>query len=266
MPLFKINNLNYEIDNKVFFKDFNLEINKGEYISIIGPNGSGKTLLMKIICAIIPTFDICILDDISLNKENVLKYITKIGIVTNDLYNPFLFKKVKDELKYPLNNLGYNEYQINKEINKITEFFEIGELLSKNIDELTESEKSKLLIILALIHKPKLLVLDDAFNNMNKKNKEFMLKKIKQLNEEGLTILNITSKLDTVYNSDKVYIMDKYKLIDDGDVLEIFNKSSLTKLGLELPYVVDLSLKLKSYGLLDKIYFDNNELENDLWD
>ena len=93
MPLFKIDNLNYQINDKIFFKDFNLEVESGEYVSIIAPNKSGKSMLTKIICAIIPTTDICILDDILLNRDNVLKYITKIGIVTNDINKPLYLKK-----------------------------------------------------------------------------------------------------------------------------------------------------------------------------
>ena len=266
MPLFKINNLNYEKNDRIFFKDLNLEIEEGEYVSIIAPNKSGKSMLTKIICAIYPTTDYCILNNILLNKENVLKYIINLGIVTNDIKNPFLLKKVKDELKYSLENLGYNDYKISKIISKTSKFFEIEDLLNKNIDDLTKSEKSKLLIILALIHDPKLLVLDDAFNDMDKNTKLFMLKKLEYLNESGLTILNITSKLDTIYNSDKVYVMDKFKIIDEASLDEILKKDSyLTKIGLEIPYIVDLSLKLMSYEIIDKIYFSIDELENTLW-
>jgi len=266
MPLFKIDNLNYQVEDKIFFKDFNLEIENGEYISIIAPNKSGKSILTKIICAIIPTTDFCILDDILLNKENVLKYITKIGIVTNDINNPFIFKKVKDELKYPLTNLGYSDYQINKTISKTCDFFNINDLLNKNIEDLTKSDKSKLLIVLALIHNPKLLVLDDAFNSMNRETRVFMLNKLKELNSNGLTILNITSNLNTIYDSSKVYVMNKYKLVNEGEVDEILKgDSKLLKMGIEIPYIVDLSLKLISYGLIDKIYFSYDKLESALW-
>ena len=87
MPLLSINKLNYKIGDKKTFNDFNFDIDYNSFISIIAPNQSGKTLLTKLLCAIIPTFDMCYLDGISLNKENVLYYIKKIGIVTNDFGN-----------------------------------------------------------------------------------------------------------------------------------------------------------------------------------
>lgn len=264
--IFSINNLNYSIDDRVLFNNFNLEIEKGSWTSIIAPNKSGKTILTKLICAVIPTYDVFELDSIILNKENVLNYITKIGIVSNDFNNLFLCKKVKDELKMPLKNLGYSNYKINKKIEKISKFFQIGNLLNLNINSLEDSLKNKLLIIISLIHNPNLLVLDDAFNNMNQSDQNFMLKKLKELTYDGLTILNITSNLETIYESNKVYIMDKFEIKKSGSVKEIFcDDSYLNKIGLKIPFIVDLSLKLNLYKLVDNIYFNIDELEENLW-
>lgn len=267
MPsILSISKLTYSLEDKIFFKDFCLEIEKGKITSIIAPNKSGKTMLTKILCAIFPTDNVCILDGISLNKNNVLEYITKIGVVTNDFNYPFLFKKVKEELAYPLLNLGYKEHKINKRINKMTKFFEMDSLINKNIDSLTESEKRKLYILVSLIHEPKFLVLDDAFLKFDHEEQELLLKKLKELNKEGLTILNITSKLDTIYESDKVYVLNHFQIEKEGSVLEILKQDSyLKEIGLSIPFVVDLSLKLKFYNLLDRIYFHLEDLEEDLW-
>ena len=265
MALFNIKDLNYPEKEKLF-KHFNLEIEEGDYISLVGPNGCGKTLLTKIISAIIPTYDYCQLDGISLNKENVFKYMKEIGIVSNEFNNLFIYKKVKDELKYPLLNLGMSESNINKSIEKYTSFFEVEDILSKDIKELDLNLKSIFIIILSLIHNPKLLVLDDAFNDMDSKTMNFVLKKLKILNDEGLTILNITSKLDTIYNSNKIMTMNNFKIDKSFKLDEFFKEDSyIKKMGLEIPLVVDLSLKLISYGLLDKIYYDLLELEKNLW-
>ena len=264
--LLEIKNLDYQINDIFFFKDFNLKINTGEYISIIAPNKSGKTMLTKLLCAIYPTFNKIILDDILLNKENVLKYITKIGIVSNELNQDFLFNTLKEELKYPLNNLGLRDIKVNKRIKEIISFFEVENILNNNIKTMSNSQKSMLLIIISLIHNPKLLVLDDAFNNMNYDDKVFMLMKLKELNEKGLTILNITSKLDTIYDSNKVLLMEKFQITKEGTLEEMFqNASYLDKIGLQIPPIIDLSLKLKNYKLIKKIYFDNEELEKELW-
>ena len=263
--IFSIKNLVFSYENTSMFNDFNLEIEEGKFISIIASNQAGKTTLTKLLCAIIPTNDKFILDGISLNKGNVLNYLTKIGLVFNDT-NFFLTKRVRDELAYPLLNLNMKDHKINQRIDEITDFFDISNLLGKKIIDLTYSEKKKLLIIISLIHNPKFLVLDDAFLGMNEKDKIFMLTKLKELNNKGLTILNITSQLDTIYESDMVYVLNNYQLEKEGSPIEILEQDSyLNKLGLTIPFIVETSLKLKFYNLIDKIYFDIKSLEEDLW-
>ena len=263
--LFTINNLNYKTNERVFFKDFSLKVKNGEYVSIISPNKGGKTLLLKLISAIIPTNNIFKIDNFFLNKSNIDNYLLRIGIVSNDL-NSFVNKKVKDELILSLINLGYNDYKINKKLTKISEFFEITNLLNKNINTLDKNTKAKLKIIISLMHEPKLLVLDDAFNDMDQNTKTFMLKKLNILNQDNLTILNITSKIDTIYDSTKIYVLNNFCLEKVGDFQKIINDDTyLRKIGLDIPFVIDLSIKLKFYNLIDNIYFDLEELEEKLW-
>ena len=262
MAILSINNLTY----KDYFKDFNLNIEEKSFTSIIGSNGSGKTMLTKLICAIIPTTNMCILDGIYLNKEKVLKYIKRIGIATNDFKSPFLFQKVKDELFYPLSNLGYSDNKIEKIVNKQAKYFNIENLLDKNTYDLTESEKSKLLVVLALIHNPKVLVLDDIFNDMNNKEEKEILDKLLELNKHGLTILNITSKLSSTYKSDKIFILNNFKIEKETSFKELIKDTKyLEKLGLDIPMELELSSQLYSCNVIDHIYLDIEKLGDKLW-
>lgn len=263
---FEIRDLNFSYSNKKLFNNFKLTIKKGKFISIIGSNNTGKTTLVKILCAIIPTNDLCSLEGIRLNKESVLEYITKIGIVFNELNNQFLFSKVKDELAFPLSNLGYSESKINKLIEKMGTFFEIKDILNKKICHLDVSTKKKLLIVLALIHSPSLLILDDAFMYMTDEDQTFMLQKLKELNTSGLTILNVTSKLDTIYDSDMVHVLKNGKINHSKTVKEILEDEELLRNNcFEVPFVIDLSSKLKKDEVIDKIYFNLNDLVGALW-
>ena len=260
--ILSINNLSY----KDFFKDLNLYIENKFFTSILGPNGSGKTMLTKLICAIIPTTDKCILDGISLNKEKVLKYIKKIGIATNDFKSPFLFQKVKDELFYPLSNLGYSDNKIESIVNKKIKYFNMENLLDKNTYDLTETEKSKLLIVLALIHNPMILVLDDIFNDMNSKEEQEMIDKLLELRKHGLTILNITSKLSTTIKSDKIYVLNNYKIEKETNFNELVKDIKyIEKMGINIPIELELSSKLTSCNIIDDICIDIEELGDKLW-
>lgn len=260
--ILSINNLSY----KNLFKDLNLNIEEKSFTSIIGPNQSGKTMLTKLICAIIPTTDKCVLDGISLNKDKVLKYITKIGIATNDFKSPFLFQKVKDELFYPLSNLGYSDNKIERIVNKQIKYFNMEDLIDKNTYDLTDGEKCKLLIALALIHNPKVLVLDDIFNDMNHKEEKYMLDKLFELKRKGLTILNITSKISSTVKSDKIFILNNYKIDKEISFKKIVdNVDYLEKMGLSLPFAIDLSSKLFNCNIIDNIYYNIQEVEDKLW-
>ena len=263
MTILKIDSLNYSRDDTIIFSNINLNVFKKDYISIIGLNKSGKTTLTKLLCAIIPTDNIFSINDISLNKQTVLDYIEHIGV--NSL-NIFLTKKVKDELILPLKNLGYNDLKINKTINNLTTFFEIDHLLTKNIDELTKDEATYLQIIIALVHDPEILILDDAISSLPLQLKEKILLKLKQLNKQGLTIINITSDLETIYDSNKIFLLNNKSIEELGDVEQVFQEDNyLRKLGFNIPFIIDLSIKLKFYGLLDKIYYNLEALEENLW-
>ena len=102
--LLTINNLTLKINDKIFFEDFKLKVLKGSFTSILGVNGSGKTLLAKSIVGIYKIEGDIELANIRLDGANLLKYITNLGIVSNDFNQNFLFKKVKDELAYPIQN------------------------------------------------------------------------------------------------------------------------------------------------------------------
>ncbi len=256
MAYFSIKNLNYKN-----FENFNFEINQGDFVSIIAPNHSGKTMLTKIILGIYPTSDICILDKTKLNEKEVLNYIKKIGVATNEFNQEFLFKKVKDELAYPLLNLGYPEHKINKQITKISKYFKIEKILNKDINTLNSSTKKKLLIILALIHDPKLLILDSILDELNKNDLEFMLNKLEGLNKQKLTIINFTNNLETISKSNTLYTLDNFKL----DNIKELDYNTLKEKGIIIPFPVELSMKLKYFKKLDKIYFNLDELKGALW-
>ncbi len=248
--MLSINNLNY----KNLYNDFNLEIPKNNFITILGTNRSGKTILTKIISGIIPTTDTCILDNISLNKNTVLTYLTKLGVVSNDFNQEFLFKKVKEELAYPLLNLGYPEAKLNKRIKDISKYFEIEDLLNKNIEDLSISKRKLLLIIISIIHEPRLVVLDDAFLEMNKSDKYFMINKLNNLKKKGLTILNLTSDIETTITSDKIYILDNFNLED-------YKEDSRFKES----FIIQLSNKLKELEVTSQTYFNMEDLVGALW-
>lgn len=260
--ILEIKNLNY-----YDFKNFNLQLKKNKYYTIIGPSNSGKTTLSRIICGIIPTNNICICNNQKLNKENVNKYIVNIGLVETVNKNSFLFSTVHEELTYSLTNLNYPKNKIKKRIEEVLNNLNILNIYYKNINELDLNEKQMLLFAIALLHKPSLLIIDDAFILLNKNYQKNILSYLYELQKNhGLSIIHFTNNFDLFNNIDYLYVLDNFKIKKQGLLNDLLEDDKLFyEKGIEVPFIVDLSNKLKLYGLVDKIHFNMEELVNTIW-
>lgn len=253
-----INGLNYNL-----FKKFYLNIDNSNFISIIGSNNSGKTTLFKIISGIIPTNNVVNYNGVDLNRNNVNNYIKQLGLVFNVNKDSFLFDKVYDEMVYPLKNLGYSDFYIKRQISKVLNLFSL-DIKDKRINELSKLEKQKLLFCISLLHNPKLLLIDDVFNYMNEDESRKIISILKKIKK--LTIINFSSNLNNCDISDYIYVLDKGEIIIEGKYYNILDEiKKLKNIGIEIPFVINLSSKLKEVGLSNKDYFKLEDLVNDVW-
>jgi len=258
----RIKNLNY-----LDFHEFNLDIEKNSYTTIVGSNKSGKTTLLKIISGIIKTDDVCECNGVILNKNNVFNYIKNIGVVFGVNKNSFIYETVKEELMYPLINLGYPKMIIERKIKRLLSDLRMESLYNKKISSLNNSMKQLLLFVIALLHGPKVLLIDDAFLLLNDTHKKPIFNYLISLKKKNsLTIVHFTSDLNNVINSDCLYLLENFKIKVSGKPLELLCDDQIFyQSNLEVPFMVDLSTKLKMYGLIDNLYLDMEELVDKIW-
>lgn len=265
--ILEINNLNYKYGKTTVFKDFCLSVEEGSYIGVAGSNASGKTTLIKLISGILPSCDSIMVGYSYVNSNRIHDHSRDFGVVFGQNLNCFLFDDVYKEMAFPLENLNLDVSEIEKTILDTASSFKISKLLDKKIIDLTNSEKQQLLIAIATLHKPKILLLDSAFTMMDRKTKkqikEALINYKKRFN---ITIIETTSNLEDVVDCDYLYVIGNGGILIEGKPLVVFREDSLlTRIGLSLPFMVDLSLKLEFYELLDHIETDVYRMVDDLW-
>lgn len=256
MSIIKINNLNFNYDNKILFNNLNLEIKENTWNSLIGNNGSGKTTLLKLILGLIESKGITI-DNIELNTENKYEIRKKIGCVFEIPDNNLICETVKEELSFPLNNIGLNEQEVETRIDNITKLFNFKKKES-DINSLNLDEKQTLSVMSALITNPKIIILDEAFTYMSKSQSIKILNILKNLN---ITVISVTHDVEELLYSDNIIIIKDGKIIANEKKETIFEKQLLN----DYPFIVDLSLKLKYYELVDNISYTYKDLVNEIW-
>lgn len=265
--IIRLKNLNFSYDNKVIFKDFDLDIEKGKFVSIVGSNGSGKSTLVKILVGLLKAEGYINIYRMNLCEDNLMDIRRNIGVVFENPDNMFVAETVLDEIVFSLENLEYAKSTIKTKVDKVLEFIPIKEILEKNPHYLSAGEKQLVSLASALITEPKILILDEAFSMVDGVMKDKILKLLKKLNrEKKITIINVTHDIEETVYGDDIIVLDNGKIELSGDKLEVYKQEKkLKKLGLDLPFMVDLSNKLSYYGLVDKTILDMNEMVNHLW-
>lgn len=265
--IIKIEKLFFKYKDKQVFNDLNLNIQKGSFVSIIGPNGSGKSTLIKILTGLLKYEGYINIDGYNLNDTYIKEIRRKMGVVFDNPDDHFVSETVIDDLAFTLENLQYTKEDITNSIKQISKKFKIEDILEKEPRQLTNSEKQKVSIASSLIFNPKMLILDESLHQLTPSDKKEVLSILKDYQKKNkLTIIMITHNLENTLFSDRIIVLDKGKIYLDDTTYNIYNNiEKLTKLKLNLPFIVQLSSKLKQENIITKIYIDTQQLIEDLW-
>lgn len=265
--IIKIENLSYSYQKEKIFNNLSLSIDEASFTAIVGNNASGKTTLIKLIAGLLPSNNSIIAEYAYVNSKKTYLTTEFYGICLDSMINNFLSSDVYHELTFPLENLNMDKNLIEKRVLEVARLFKNTKMLDKKIDDLTICEKKELIIMIALLHKPKVLLLDNMLSMLTKESKKKIIRILKKLQKsEKLTIIMTTVNLKDIVESDYTIVIHKGKIVMEGNTNAILNEDDiLNKSGLELPFMENLSKKLQFYEVIDKIYQDMDDLVNDLW-
>lgn len=267
MNILSVDQLNFSYSENKIFDNLSFSIQNKSINCVIGSNNCGKTTLIKILSGILQSHGEITLSEVNLNKKNIKQYSLMIGCSIFSLKNKFVCDKVIDEIVFPLENLCFSKKEIKTKLNEISELFEIKEILKKKINDLSNYEQVKIELASLLIYNPKIIFLDDIFEGLTFKEYNDIINIIKEaIDKYDVSFVYTTNKLENAILSDKIIFINNKKVDLEGSVNEILKHDNyLLKSGINIPKMIDLSLKLNFYNLLDEVIMDTDRMVDTLW-
>ena len=250
-----IDSLNYNILDNISFS-----LEKGTFTALIGKSGSGKSMLLNCIAGLYNYNGNIIIDGNVITKS--AKMSENIGIFTG-LFT-LSSKTTLENVMEPLINLGLKHDEAKKKAYEVSKKLGIESLIYKDINVLSYSEKKMVCILKSIIHSPSVTLLDNAFDSLDLNYKNKLISYLKSI-KKGIIIFTTNNQEDLML-ADNIIVLKNGKIIEKGTRDSLFLKESVfTKNGIKLPFIIDLSHKLKSYELIDHLVYSNEDMVNELW-
>ena len=256
--LIKIKNLShvYTSHNENPVKALNnidMEINNGDFISIIGSNGSGKsTLARHLNCLLLPTDGDIWVDDMNTkDKETMWKIRQKVGMVFQNPDNQIVATTVEDDIAFGLENIGMDEKLMEKRVEWALKIVEMEDYKKSEPHLLSGGQKQRVAIAGAIAMNSSYLVLDEPTAMLDPSGRNEVMDILKKLNKrEKITIIFITHLMEEAAESKRIVVLDKGKIFLEGKPEEVFKKAELLKnIRLDIPQITELAIKLNKEGL-----------------
>ena len=256
-------------EEKIAINDVNLQIKEGEFIAILGHNGSGKSTMAKHMNALlIPTEGKMLVNKMDTSDMNNLWNIRETaGMVFQNPDNQLVATIVEEDVAFGPENLGVPPEEIRKRVDEALERVGMSEYKRHAPHLLSGGQKQRIAIAGILAMKPKCIIFDEPTAMLDPSGRKEVLDTIIDLNKNyGITVILITHYMDEAAKADRIVVMDKGKLILDGKPRDVFsNVEKMKSIGLDVPQVTELSYELQKAGInIDTRILDVNEMVNAL--
>jgi len=238
---------------KVAIDGLNLEVSKGEFLVVLGHNGSGKSTFAKHINALlIPTEGEVYVDGLRTSEEsNLWKIRSVAGMVFQNPDNQIVATIVEEDVAFGPENLGVEPSEIRKRVDDSLKNVQMYEYRKHAPHLLSGGQKQRVAIAGILAMMPKCIVFDEPTAMLDPFGRKEVIRTIKEINKDhGITIILITHNMEEAVEADRIVVMNKGKIVMNGKPKEIFsNVSLMKKIGLDVPQVTELAYELKQNGI-----------------
>ena len=233
--------------------DVSIEIKEGQFVAVLGHNGSGKSTFAKQLDAILlPTDGTVWIQGLDTSKEeNLWEVRKKTGMVFQNPDNQIIGNVVEEDVGFGPENMGIPTDEIWKRVDESLEAVGMTAYRMKSPNKLSGGQKQRVAIAGVMAMRPQCIVLDEPTAMLDPNGRREVVKTVHELNrQEGITVVLITHYMEEVINADRVIVMDDGRVVMDGTPREIFSRvEELKSYRLDVPQVTELAYELQKNGV-----------------
>lgn len=250
--------------------DVSFHVKQGEWLSIIGHNGSGKSTTVRLIDGLLEAESGQIfIEGQELSEENVWEIRHKIGMVFQNPDNQFVGATVEDDVAFGLENKGVPLEEMKSRVKEALELVGMSDFASREPARLSGGQKQRVAIAGAVAMRPSIIILDEATSMLDPEGRLELIETIRGIREKyQMTVISITHDLDEVALSDRVLVMKNGQVESSSTPRDLFARGDeLLTLGLDVPFTANLISALQTSGFhFESNYLTEKELEDQLWE
>ena len=250
-------------------KDITFHVKRGEWLSIVGHNGSGKSTTVRLIDGLLEAESgEIVIDGQRLTEENVWNIRRQIGMVFQNPDNQFVGATVEDDVAFGLENQGLSRQEMKKRVEEALDLVGMLDFKKREPARLSGGQKQRVAIAGVVALRPAILILDEATSMLDPEGRRELIETVKGIRKDyDMTVISITHDLEEVAMSDRVLVMKKGSIESTSSPRDLFSRNDLDQIGLDDPFANQLKNSLNQHGYdLTENYLTESELEDKLWE
>ncbi|EMB73206.1 cobalt transporter ATP-binding subunit [Streptococcus mutans 15VF2] len=270
--IIELKNVTFRYDEnqeKPTLNNISFHVKHGEWLSIIGHNGSGKSTTVRLIDGLLEAESGQILiEGHKLSEDNVWDIRHKISMVFQNPDNQFVGATVEDDIAFGLENKGIPLKEMRERVVEALNLVDMSDFKTREPARLSGGQKQRVSIAGAVAMRPSIIILDEATSMLDPEGRLELIGTIQKIREQyGMTVISITHDLDEVTLSDRVLVMKNGQIESSSSPRELFSRGDeLLDLGLDIPFTSTIIKALRQIGFtFDNRYLLEKELEDKLW-
>lgn len=241
----------YEDTEKYAVKDVSISAQKGEWVALVGHNGSGKSTIAKLLNGLLfPEDGLIKIGHFVLSEKNIWDIRRQVGMVFQNPDNQFVGATVQDDVAFGLENHGVPHDTMVERVESALNEVGMQSYALHEPARLSGGQKQRVAIAGVLALQPDVIILDEATSMLDPRGRAEVMETIRIMREqEDITVISITHDLDEVLFADRVIVMNNGEVHSEGTPQEIFEQAdAMREIGLGVPFIIELQEKLVAGG------------------